>query len=87
MSGPKEEEVTGGWSRPNAEKFHDWHFSTDIVKVSRSGLVRWAGHTAHMGENIKAHTVFVRKPEETRPFGRYRCRWDDNIKINLKEKG
>jgi len=32
MSGPKrEEEVTGGWSRPNAEKFHDWHFSPKIV--------------------------------------------------------
>jgi len=83
MSGLKTEEVTGGWSRPNAEKFHYWHFSADIVKVSRSGLMRWARHTAYMGENITAHRVFVRKPEETRPFGRCRCRWNDNIKINL----
>jgi len=49
--------------------------------------MRWVGYTAHMGENVKAHREFVRKPEETRVFGRYRCRWDDNIKINLKEKG
>jgi hypothetical protein len=83
MSGPKRE-VTGGWSRPNAEKIHDWHFSPNIVKVSRSGLMRWAGRTAHMGENINAHKIFVRKLEETRPFSRYR--WDDNIKINYKEK-
>ena len=57
------------------------------MTVSREGLMRWVGYTAHMGENVKAHREFVRKPEETRVFGRYRCRWDDNIKINLKEKG
>ena len=34
------------------------------MKVSRSGLMRWAVHTAHTGENIKAHRVFVRKPKE-----------------------
>ena len=27
------------------------------------------------------------KPEEKRPLGRARCRWEDNIKINLKEVG
>jgi hypothetical protein len=61
--------------------------SQQTVSVSGSGVMRWSGHSAHMGENINAHKAFVRKPEETRPFGRYRCRWNDNIKINLKEKG
>lgn len=27
----------------------------------------------------------VRKNEGKRQFGRYRCRWEDYIKINLKE--
>jgi hypothetical protein len=85
MSGPKRE-VTGGWSRRNAEKFHDRHFSADIVKVTRSGLMRWAGHTAHVGTNINAHRVFVRKPEEMRPFGKYKRRCDD-IKIEKGYKG
>jgi hypothetical protein len=30
----------------------------------------------------------VRKPEEKRPLGRPRCRWEDNIlKMNLREIG
>jgi hypothetical protein len=27
----------------------------------------------------------IRKPEETRPLGRNRHRWDDNIRKDLKE--
>jgi hypothetical protein len=29
----------------------------------------------------------VGKPEEKRPLGRPRCRWVDNIKMNLREIG
>jgi hypothetical protein len=29
----------------------------------------------------------VEKPEERRPFGRPRRRWEDNIKIDLREAG
>jgi len=29
----------------------------------------------------------VGKPEEHRPLGRPRCRWEDNIKIDLQEVG
>jgi hypothetical protein len=30
---------------------------------------------------------FVGKPEGKKPLGRFRCRWDDNIKIDLQEVG
>jgi hypothetical protein len=29
----------------------------------------------------------IRKPEEKTPLGRPRCRWEDNIKIDLHEVG
>jgi hypothetical protein len=29
----------------------------------------------------------VRKPEGKRPLGRQRCRWEDNIKMDLQEVG
>ena len=29
--------------------------------------------------------VLVGKPEEKKPLGRPRCRWDDNIKLDLQE--
>jgi hypothetical protein len=31
--------------------------------------------------------VLIEKPEENRPLGRPRCRWGDNIKMDLKEVG
>jgi hypothetical protein len=33
------------------------------------------------------HRVLVRKPEGTRPLGRPRRRWEDNIKRDLQEVG
>ena len=31
------------------------------------------------------HKVLVGKPEGKRPFGRPRCRWEDNIQMDLQE--
>jgi hypothetical protein len=33
------------------------------------------------------HRVLVRKPEGKRPLERPRCRWEDNIKMDLEEVG
>jgi hypothetical protein len=40
-----------------------------------------------MGEERGVHRVLVGKPEEKSPLGRPRCRWEDNIKMDLKEVG
>ena len=42
---------------------------------------------ARMGEDRGVHRVLVRKPEGKRPLGRRRCRWEDNIKMDLQEVG
>jgi hypothetical protein len=42
---------------------------------------------AHMGESRGVYRVLVGKPEEKRPFGRPRLRWEDNIKMDLQEEG
>jgi hypothetical protein len=34
-----------------------------------------------------AYRCLVVKPEEKRSLGRARCRWKDNIKMNLQEVG
>jgi hypothetical protein len=36
-----------------------------------------------MGEKRNAYRIFVGNPEGKRPLGRPRCRWVDNIKIDL----
>jgi hypothetical protein len=39
------------------------------------------------GKKRKAYKILVGKPEEQRLLGRHRCRWEDNIKMDLKETG
>jgi hypothetical protein len=36
------------------------------------------------GETRNAYKILVGKPEEKRPFGRPRCRWEDNNKMDLR---
>jgi hypothetical protein len=40
---------------------------------------------ACIGEGRGIHRVVVGRPEGKRPLGRPRCRWEDNIKLDLKE--
>jgi len=42
---------------------------------------------AHMEEGRGVRRVLVGKPEGKRPLGRPRCRWEDNIKMDLQEVG
>jgi hypothetical protein len=40
-----------------------------------------------MGEKRGACRILVGRPEERRPLGRLRSRWEDNIKMDLQEVG
>jgi hypothetical protein len=40
-----------------------------------------------MGERRGAYRALVGTPEKRRPLGRPRRRWEDNIKMDLREVG
>jgi hypothetical protein len=40
-----------------------------------------------MGEKRNVCKILVIKPEGKRPIGRPRCKWVDNIKIDVREIG
>jgi hypothetical protein len=40
-----------------------------------------------MGEERKVYKVLVGKPERKRPLGRPRHRWEDGIRMDLRETG
>jgi transposase len=53
----------------------------------KSRRMRWAGHVACMGEGRSVYRVLVGRPKGKRPLGRPRYRWEDNIKMGLREIG
>ena len=55
--------------------------------VVKSTRIRWAGHVARMGDGRGVYRVLVGKPEGKRTLGRPRYRWEDNIKMDLREVG
>ena len=45
------------------------------------------GHVARMEKSRIAYRILVGKPGGKRPLGRSRRRWEDNIKMDLREVG
>jgi hypothetical protein len=81
--GPKRDKVTGEWRKLNNEELNDLYFLPNIVRVVKSRRMRWAGHVARMGEDREVHRVLVGKPEEKKPLGRPRRKWEDYIEMDL----
>jgi len=84
--GPKKDK-TGEWRKLHNEEINELYSSPSIVQVIKSRRMRWAGHVASMGEGRGVYRVLVGKPQEMRPLGRPWHRWEDTIKMNLKEVG
>jgi len=53
MSGPKREEVAGGW-----RKLHTFYTSPNVIRGMKSRRMNLAEHVARMGK-IKMHTKFL----------------------------
>jgi hypothetical protein len=50
--------------------------------------MRWAGYVAQMGRRRNAYNrILVEKPEGNRLLGRPNRRWDDNIKMDVRDDG
>jgi hypothetical protein len=85
--GPKRDEATGGWRKLHNEELHGLYCSPSIVRAIKARRMRWAGHVVRMGEVRGAYNILVGRPEGRRPLGRPRHRWEDNIKMYLREIG
>jgi hypothetical protein len=64
-------------------ELHDLYSSPSIIRIIMPRRMRWAGHVARIWEKRNAYRLLVRKQDGKRPLGTQRCRWEDNIKMDL----
>jgi hypothetical protein len=55
-----------------------------VIKARRMTLV---GHVARIVEMRNPYSILFGRPEGKRPLGRPRRRWEDNIRMDLREIG
>jgi hypothetical protein len=53
----------------------------------KSGILRYAGYVAHMGDRRGAYRILLGRPHGKETLGSPRRRWGDNTKIGLLELG
>jgi hypothetical protein len=79
--------LTGEWRKLHNEELHILYSSPNINRQIKSRRMRWAGHVSRMGEGRNVYRVFMGKPEGKRPLERPRHRWEDGIRMDLREIG
>jgi hypothetical protein len=82
---PKRVEVTGEWRKLQSKELHNLYSSPDIIRQIKSRRMRWAVHVARMGWGRNLYRVLMGKPEGKKLIGRPRRRWEDGIKMDLRE--
>jgi hypothetical protein len=84
VTGPKREEVAGGWRRLHNEGLYNLYASPDVTGVIKLRMMRWVEYVECMGEMRNVYKSLIRKPKEKRPFRRPKHRWEDNIRTDLR---
>ena len=80
--GAKRDEITGEW-----RKLHNASYMPNIIRNLKSRQLRWTGHVGLLELSRYANRFIVGRSEGKKPLGRPRRRWEDNIRMDLRELG
>jgi hypothetical protein len=84
---PKRDEVTGDWRILHNEELHKFNCSPSIIRVMKTGRMRWVDHVARMGRRGMQIGFRWDSQKERNTLGRAGRWWKDNINVDIKEKG
>ena len=65
----------------------DWAVAQKMKNIYTIMVIKLTGLIARMEECMSALKILTGKPTEKRPLERSRCRWEINIRMDLKEIG
>ena len=86
ISEPKRD-VNEKWRRLHSEELLSLYRWPNIVRMTKSRKLRWAGHVARMEEGRRACKILTGKPTGKLPLGEPRRRREDNIIMQFEEIG
>jgi hypothetical protein len=69
------------------EELHILYSSPNIIRQIKSRRMKWAGHVVRMEQERNVYRILMGEPEGKRRLGRPRRRWEDGIRMDLREIG
>ena len=75
----------GKWRKLYNEELHSLYRSPNIVRVIKSRRLIWAGHVTRIEKGRSVFKILTGIPAGNIPLGRPRRRWEENIRMDLKE--
>ena len=75
------------WRRLHNEELYSLYNSPNIFRAIKSRRLRWAGHVARIEESKSCLIILTGTSAGKRPLERPWGRWEDNIRMHLKELG
>lgn len=57
----------------------------DIVRYIKAQRIRWFGHIIKVGKERTVKRTTEQRPIAVGRIGRLRCRWEDDVKVNLEK--
>jgi hypothetical protein len=85
--GPKRDDITGEWRKLHNGELHNLYSPPGIIRQIKSKRMRWVGRVAHMGGREKCTRFWWESPLGKTPLGSLRYRWEDGIRMDLREIG
>ena len=74
------------WRVRNNMEIHNLIEGADIVRFIKAQRIKWLGHIQRMDRARPTGKLLDWKPMGTRPVGRPRQRWQENVMEDLKKK-
>jgi len=84
--GPTQKE-NGKWRLKTNEEMEEAINNKNIVTYIKYKRLSWLGYVERMTNEKVAKTIYKWKPYATRPKGRPRVRWEDDVRNDLKKMG
>jgi hypothetical protein len=80
---PKREEVAGGWRRLHSKELHNLYASLNIIRVTESRRMRWAGHVTLVQEMRKTYLSLSQRISLSLNFFQYKILLKTILRSNI----